>query len=80
MDIKIPEQNLVLIAGRLTRDPELRYTPKGTALVKLGMAISRTDTCDNGGKEQWDYLREAPPTRNWHQDAGAKRPGKPSAR
>src|ERR1700741_2035724 len=32
----------VILAGNLTRDPELRYTPKGTAIAKLGMAINRT--------------------------------------
>jgi single-strand DNA-binding protein len=34
--------NKVILAGNLTRDPELRYTPKGTAVAKLGMAINRT--------------------------------------
>ena len=27
--------------GNLTRDPELRYTPSGTAIAKIGMAVSR---------------------------------------
>src|SRR5207245_8202895 len=30
------------LAGNLTRDPELRYTPKGMAIAKLGLAINRT--------------------------------------
>lgn len=34
--------NKVILAGNLTRDPELRYTPKGTAIAKIGMAINRT--------------------------------------
>jgi single-strand DNA-binding protein len=34
--------NKVILAGNLTRDPELRYTPKGTAIAKIGLAISRT--------------------------------------
>lgn len=34
--------NKVILAGNLTRDPELRYTPKGTAVAKIGMAINRT--------------------------------------
>jgi len=34
--------NKVILAGNLTRDPELRYTPKGTAIAKLGLAINRT--------------------------------------
>ncbi len=27
--------NKVILAGNLTRDPELRYTPKGVAIVKI---------------------------------------------
>src|SRR5437773_11205652 len=34
--------NKVILAGNLTRDPELRYTPKGTAVARIGMAINRT--------------------------------------
>jgi len=33
--------NKVILAGNLTRDPELRYTPKGLAIAKIGLAISR---------------------------------------
>jgi single-strand DNA-binding protein len=40
--------NKVILAGNLTRDPELRYTPKGTAVVKLGMAINRTWKGESG--------------------------------
>ena len=34
--------NKVILAGNLTRDPELRYTPKGTAVARIGVAINRT--------------------------------------
>jgi len=34
--------NKVILAGNLTRDPELRYTPKGTAIARLGLAINRS--------------------------------------
>ena len=33
--------NKVILAGNLTRDPELRYTPKGLAIAKIGLAINR---------------------------------------
>src|SRR5438874_12720728 len=33
--------NRVLLIGNLTRDPEVRYTPKGTAIADLGLAINR---------------------------------------
>src|SRR6184192_4052299 len=35
------QDNQVVIVGNLTRDPELRYTPNGAALVKFGVAVSR---------------------------------------
>lgn len=44
--------NKVQIAGNLTRDPELRYTPKGTAIAKLGMAINRVWTNESGEKKE----------------------------
>ena len=34
--------NKVILVGNLTRDPELRYTPKGTAVAKIGLAVNRT--------------------------------------
>src|SRR5215831_20058533 len=34
--------NKVILAGNLTRDPELRYTPKGMAIAKIGLALNRT--------------------------------------
>lgn len=40
-DLRMPDINRVTIAGRLTRDPELRYIQSGTAVCKLGLAVSR---------------------------------------
>ena len=40
--------NKVIIAGNLTRDPELRYTPKGTAIASFGMAINRKWKSESG--------------------------------
>jgi len=33
--------NKVILIGNLTRDPELRYTAKGTAIARIGLAVSR---------------------------------------
>ena len=38
----MPSFNKVIIAGNLTRDPELRYSPKGIAIVTFTLAINRT--------------------------------------
>jgi len=40
--------NKVILIGNLTRDPELRYTPKGTAIAKIGLAINRTWKTETG--------------------------------
>ena len=40
--------NKVILMGNLTRDPELRYTPKGTAIAKFGLAINRTWKSETG--------------------------------
>ncbi|KPJ49138.1 hypothetical protein AMJ40_06195 [candidate division TA06 bacterium DG_26] len=40
-ELKMPQINRVIITGRITRDPELRYTPNGTAVINMGLASSR---------------------------------------
>lgn len=40
--------NKVILAGNMTRDPELRYTPKGTAIAKFGLAVNRKWTAEDG--------------------------------
>lgn len=40
--------NKVMLIGNLTRDPELRYTPKGTAVADLGIAVNRRVSDGNG--------------------------------
>ena len=37
----MPSLNKVFLAGNLTRDPELRYTPGGTAVAQFGLAVNR---------------------------------------
>jgi len=44
--------NKVILVGNLTRDPELRYTPKGTAIAKIGLAINRYFTTETGEKKE----------------------------
>jgi single-strand DNA-binding protein len=44
--------NKVILLGNLTRDPEVRYTPKGSAVCDLGLAVNRQYTLDNGEKRE----------------------------
>lgn len=41
MELRVPEQNLVLIAGRLTREPELRFTQKAQGVCTFDVAVNR---------------------------------------
>jgi single-strand DNA-binding protein len=44
--------NKVILVGNLTRDPELRYTPKGMAITKIGLAVNRVWTNESGEKKE----------------------------
>jgi single-strand DNA-binding protein len=44
--------NKVMLIGNLTRDPEVRYTPKGTAIAELGLAVNRNYTTESGEKRE----------------------------
>ncbi len=48
--------NKVFLMGRLTRDPELRYTPQGTAVSDLGLAVNREFTAQGGGERRKETL------------------------
>ncbi len=44
--------NRVLLIGNLTRDPELRYIPSGTAVANFGLATNRVYTTQDGEKKE----------------------------
>lgn len=44
--------NICIIGGRLTRDPELRFTPKGVAIANFGIATSRKFKKDDGSENE----------------------------
>lgn len=50
--------NKVIIMGNLTRDPQVRYTPSGTAVSDLGLAVNRTwfDKQSNSKKEEVTFV------------------------
>lgn len=43
--------NRVVLIGRLTKDPELRYTPSGVAVASFTLAVDRTFKNSNGERE-----------------------------
>ncbi len=44
--------NKVMLIGNLTRDPELRHTPKGTAVAEIALAIKRIWNNEQGQKQE----------------------------
>ena len=48
--------NKVLLLGRLTRDPELRYTPQGTPVVDLGLAVNREYTVGTERRKETTFV------------------------
>lgn len=46
--------NRVVLVGRLTRDPELRYTPNGVAVANFNIAVNRP--FKNEGEQQADFI------------------------
>jgi single-strand DNA-binding protein len=44
--------NKVILVGNLTRDPEVRYTPKGSAVCDLGLAVNRQYSLEGGEKRE----------------------------
>ena len=48
----MPNLNKVMLMGNLTRDPEMKYTPKGTAIANFGIAVNRTYTPEGGEKRE----------------------------
>lgn len=47
--------NQVVLIGRLTKDPELRYTPSGVAVTQFTLAIDRPFT-NQGGEKEADFI------------------------
>jgi single-strand DNA-binding protein len=59
--------NKVMLIGNLTRDPDVRYTPKGSAVADLGIAVNRTYMTESNERMQettyidvvvWSHLAE----------------------
>jgi single-strand DNA-binding protein len=48
----MPNLNKVMLIGNLTRDPEIKYTPKGTAIAAFGLAVNRNYTTEGGEKRE----------------------------
>jgi single-strand DNA-binding protein len=58
--------NRVILIGRLTKDPELRYTPAGVAVTQFTLATDRPFTT-KGGEKETDFI----PIVTWKQTAEA---------
>ena len=48
--------NHITLMGRLTRDPELRYTQSGTPVASFTLAVDRDFAAKDGGERQTDFI------------------------
>ena len=48
--------NKVMLMGRLTRDPELRYTPQGVPVADLGLAVNREYTAGTERRKETVFI------------------------
>lgn len=55
--------NRVVLIGRLTRDPELRYTPQGVAVTQFTLAVDRSFSGGEGREREADFI----PIVTWRQ-------------
>jgi single-strand DNA-binding protein len=57
-EIRLPEQNTVLLTGRLTRDADLKYTAGGVAMCRFSIAVNRRFKDPKGGdwKDDTSYV------------------------
>jgi len=54
----VADFNKVMLMGNLTRDPEVRYTPSGTAVADLGLAVNRNFKGSDGQvKDETCFVR-----------------------
>lgn len=55
---RVPELNLIIVSGRLTRDPDIRMTQKGSTVCSFGIANNRSylDPSSNEWKEEVSYM------------------------
>ncbi|HOV62022.1 MAG TPA: single-stranded DNA-binding protein [Candidatus Hydrogenedentes bacterium] len=51
-DLRVPDLNKVFLAGRLTRDPELKYTSAGQPYCRVGVANTRYYRDKAGGRQE----------------------------
>ena len=52
----MPSLNKVMLMGNITRDPELRYTPKGQAVTDIGLAVNRKYKVENEMREEVTFV------------------------
>lgn len=52
----MPSFNKTILMGHLTRNPELRYTPSGTAVAKFGLAVNKRFKQGDDLKEKVTFI------------------------
>lgn len=53
---RILNLNKIMVVGRLTRDPEMKYVPSGSPVVNIGIAINKRYKKDDEWQEQTSFI------------------------
>ena len=64
---EMPSLNKVVLIGRLTRDPELRYTASNLALTTFSIAVDRPFKDPQTGEKKTDFFR-CKACRGWNRE------------
>ena len=55
-DLRLPKTNIIIIAGRLTRDIEIKHTASGVAVANLSLAFDRSYKKDNEWVQESSFI------------------------
>jgi single stranded DNA-binding protein (ssb) len=55
-ELRFPKINSIILSGRLTRDPDLRYLPNGTPIAKLSLAFDRNYQKDGEWQQDTSFI------------------------
>ncbi len=64
-DLRLPNINKVMLCGRITQDIELRYTPKGTPVVRFTLAYDKLNKDETGAWQKSAHFIEVVAWSKW---------------
>lgn len=69
-DLKLPRMNKVFLSGRIANDIDLKYTPKGTPVVRFALAVDRAFKDDSGNWQNATSFIDVVAWTKWAESVG----------